>query len=58
MSNCWLSFIEDGSVCLVEFDAGADGVVESSVARWPSYDEQLEKEWLNNKHHWPYPPSP
>ena len=45
-------------MCLVEFDAGADGVVESSVARWPSYDEQLEKEWLNNKHHWPYPPSP
>ena len=50
--------LEDGSVCLVEYDSAAAGVVESSVDRWPSYDEQLEGAWLKDKHHWPYLPSP
>ena len=48
----------DDSVCLVEFDTSAEGIVESSIMRWPNYDEQLEKAWLKDKHHWPYPPSP
>ena len=45
-------------MCLVEYDSTAAGVVESSVARWLGYDEQMERAWLKDKHHWPYPPSP
>ena len=48
----------DGTVSLMEFDSTMEGIVESSVIRWSSYDEELETTWLNDRHYWPCPSSP
>ena len=51
----FLPSIDDGTVNLMEFDSTMEGIVESSVIRWSSYDKELETTWLNDRHHWPCP---
>lgn len=42
----------DGQVTLSEFDDTTEGIIASFMARYPTYDKDVESIWLKDIEYW------